>query len=418
MFATPVVASAARLQTIGNELDSLAQAQEYTLNGIFATPPDGLSTAQVHGGNYSLHFGETTTAEFSWMEYGFRSSATAASSTVRAYIYLNQVFSAAQEIVTFSNEGPGSDYSLRLNASNQLCMFDSVPTQIGSCTAISTGTWHYVELSTNGASEEIGQLDGVQFAASSAVTGAAISRVYFGCAFSASCKSDIYYDDEAINDSTGSSQTSFPGAGTDVLYQPTGTGDTNTLYTSTPGKGTTTNWNLISVLPLQIVKFVLGTTTAQGTDSYAVNATTTAKAVPAGATINLVQLGVRFVGNSTTNSQFKIQIEQKSAGTMASSSAIAPNSTTVRTNANAVPFNSPLTEYTDPTGAAWTSTTIGTMQIGEGITTANANFDKFYGVWAYVEYVAAATPVAQTMQSIFTNWRGRGIVWGGSWIVK
>lgn len=399
----PAIVSAERLDTIGVEMNDLTANTEFSLNGIFSTAADGATTTNPHSGNYALKFNEQGAAQFSWMAYKYRSAATAASTTVRAYIYLNQTFGAAQEIFTLANETPGSLYSLRLNASNQLCMFDSVPNQIGSCTAITTGTYHYVELATDGASTEIGRLDGVTFAQSNAVTGGAISRVYFGCAFAASCKSDTWYDDIAINDSTGSNQTFFPGAGNELLFFPSAAGDANTWHQGT-GKfpiGTTNNFNFVNNFPIatgQTGRWLVASTTVAN-DFYAVVASST---VPAGSTINTVQVLSRHARGAATPGAFKVQIKKTTGGTIAQGTAVTPVAAT-STNAAAAPFNPQLTQDLDPDGSAWTATTIASMQIGAADTTAGAGAIHLSGVYAYVDYVpGAVTPtVAPNLAPIF-----------------
>lgn len=400
----PSLAAAERLDTIGVEMNNTTADVEFSLNGIFSAAADGATTTNPHSGTYALKFNEQGGAQFSWMAYKYRSAASAASTTVRAYIYLQTVYAATQEILTLANESPGALYSLKLNASNQLCMFDSVPTQIGSCTAITTGTYHYVELATNGAGTEIGRLDGVTFAQSAGVTGGAISRVYFGCAFANSCKSDTWYDDMAIDDGTGSNQNFFPGAGNELLFFPNGDGDAHTWHQGT-GKfpiGTANNFNFVDQFPIatgQTGRWLVASTTADN-DFYAVIASST---VPAGSTINTVQVISRHARGAATPGAFKVQIKKTTGGTIAQGTAVTPVAAT-STNAAAAPFNPGLTEDLDPDGSAWTATTIASMQIGAADTTAGAGAIHLSGIYAYVDFVpGAANPaVPPNLAPIFS----------------
>lgn len=392
LIAAPV--QAARLDTIGNEANTATLNVEYTFSGI-AGAPDGPSTTQKHGGADSFYFGQTGTAAFSWVAYKYRSAATAASTTVRAYVYINSTFSNYTEIFTLANEGPGAVYAMTLNASNQLCVTDATPTQVGSCTAISTGTWHYVELSVNGASTVIGRLDGVQFTSSVAATGGAISRVYFGCAFVAACKSDMYFDDEAINDSTGSSQTSWPGAGTDIRLSPNAAGDANTFATQTGGTaGSANNFSrVLEVTPDGATTFN-GSATLNQQDLYNV----TDSGIGASDTVTLVEYHDWFRASvASAEATFTPQIEKAAAGTIAAGTAIVPNSITFKSNANANPNLPPLTLYNDPDGSAWTKTTLDSMQIGGKITTGSTNRFDLSTVWVYVETNPVVTPLTNTI---------------------
>lgn len=395
-LAAPSIASAARLDTIGFETNTNTANVEITQDGTFGAP-DGISTTQAHGGTHAEWFGETTTAEFSWVQYKFRSAASAATSTVRAYVYLNQTFSAAQELLSLANETPGQLASLRLNASNQLCLFNVTPAQVGSCVAITTGAWHYIELSTNGSSNIFGSLDGTVFASGFGGTQTgAISRVYIGDAFSAAAKSDTYFDDIAINDSTGSTQTWFPGAGTDIRISPAAAGDSNTFATQTGGTaGAANNFTRVDETTPDGATTFNGSNTLNQLDLFAVGSNTIGSG-----SVTLVEIHDWYRASvASAESSFKTEVEKTTGGTKAQSAALTPNSTTFKSNANANPNLPPQTLYLDPDGAAWTSTTIGTMQIGYTISTASTNRADLSTIWAYVEYVPAVTPPATTVGS-------------------
>lgn len=379
---------AARLDTIGFEASSTANGIEISTNGIFDVPDD-ISTIQAHGDTHSMYFGQTTAAQFSWVQYQFRASATAATTTVRAYIYLNQTFNAAQELLSLANVTPGQLASLRLDASNNLCLFNVTPALVGSCVAISTGAWHYIEISTNGSSNIFGSLDGVVFASGFGGTQTgAIARVYLGPAFTAAAKTDIYYDDIAINDSTGSSQTWWPGAGVDIRLSPNAAGDVNSFATQTGGTaGAANNFGRVNETTPNGATTFNGSATLNQEDLFNVTDPT---AMGSSDTVNLVEYHNWYRGSvATTVATFKPEIEKAAAGTISQGTAVTPNSTTFKSNANAAPQTPPLTLYNDPDGSPWTKTTISSMQIGYKVTTGSTNRDDLSTAWVYVEYVPA-----------------------------
>ena len=130
--------------------------------------------------------------------------------------------------------------------------------------------------------------------------------------------------------------------------------------------------------------------------------TASSSTLPANSTINLVAVGDRSAKINSGPSPFSLEIEQKSGGTIASTTALVLTSASWVTNdASAEPHNYRLTAYTDPTGATWTNSTIGTMQIGMQIATSTAvtNYTGVSTLWAYVEY-APGPPTITSVSSV------------------
>src|SRR6185436_13681191 len=100
--------------------------------------------------------------------------------------------------------------------------------------ALSLDTWYRVEYLVNdtpasGSRVISAQLDGSTFASSSTST-STYSVNWFGIGVNmglspSSTVVDYYADDIAINDATGSAQTSYPGEGKVVSLRPVGAGD-------------------------------------------------------------------------------------------------------------------------------------------------------------------------------------------------
>lgn len=196
----------------------------------------------------------------------------------------------------------------------------------------------------------------------------------------------IFFDDYAINDGSGSSQTSYPGIGAITRITPNATGDANAWATQTGGTaGSANNFTRVDeITPDDATSFngstVLGqqdlfkcTDPAIGTD-----------------TVSCVQVMARYRNNTVDiTTAFVIQAEKASAGTLASGAAIDPDGTTWTT---CTPAGS-LVLYNDPDGAAWTESTLATMQIGYKISTAHTNAIDITNVWAYVDHIPSAPAV-------------------------
>ena len=131
--------------------------------------------------------------------------------------------------------------------------------------------------------------------------------------------------------------------------------------------------------------------TANASDLFTVGS----NSIASNAAINLVQVGAVFANITTadTTTALKLQIEQTSGGTIYKSNAIVPDSTTWVTDSPAgTTVNYPVTLAVDPTGAGWTTTTLGSMQIGYLLSTAGTHSIGVSTLWAYVDYTPVITP--------------------------
>lgn len=384
-------AHAARLYTTGFEAASLVASHDITQDGTFGAP-DGISSTQKHGGSNSVYFGQTATAQFSWVQYKFRSAASAATTTARVYVYFNTLFATATELMSLANEGPGQLASARLNTSNQVCLFNVTPVQVGSCsTALTTGGWHSIELSTNGSSNIFLRVDGVLVASGFGGTQTgATSRVYLGAAFFSIAKADTYMDDLAVNDGSGSVQTWYPGEGTVIRLTPNAAGDVNTFATQTGGTaGAANNFSRVNETTPNDATSFNGSNTLNQEDFYNV----TDSGIGASDTVTLVETHAWYRGSvAATTATYKPEIKKAAAGTISQGTGVAPNATTFKMNANAAPSLPGLTLYTDPDGAAWTQATLDSMQLGMKVTTGSTNRDDISTLWVYVEYVPSGIP--------------------------
>ena len=101
--------------------------------------------------------------------------------------------------------------------------------------------------------------------------------------------------------------------------------------------------------------------------------------------------------DATTKITF--EIEKAAVGTLALSTAVAPNSTawTTRNRANQL---GTIVLYKDPDNVnAWTQATLDTMQIGFKLTTGGTNKIIVTSMWASVDYVpgVASTATGSTL---------------------
>lgn len=303
----------------------------------------------------------------------------------RFYLRIASAPGANTTICRFVNAANDPCSQLRLTSSRTLILLDAGGDQVGSASsALTLDTWYLVELGVDASSSPgtvTGRLNGSTFATGNNSAQSPWARWLIGPIVSATC--DLYFADWAVNDSSGSAQTSWPGEGVVVTLHPDAAGDSNAWNNTSNAAGSANNYLLVDEAPPDDATTMVQTGTLNAEDSY----NCTASGMGAGDTVNCVMVGGRF-RNSTADATAaaRLQIRKAAAGTTTQSADLIPNSTSFRTNANAEPRNYPIILHNDPDGSAWTQTTVDSMQIGVKLTTAGTQRIQFTSVWAVVDY--------------------------------
>lgn len=274
-------------------------------------------------------------------------------------------------------------------------------TGIGSASStVNDGNWHMLEIKMDttpatGSRVIEARLDGSVFATSATQTVGTCSDIFLGGngLAEAQTQGEWWFDDVALNDNTGGSQNSYPGSGKILQLYPSAAGDVNTFATQTGGTaGSSNNYTRVNEVPPDDATSFNGSNTLNQQDLFNV----TNSGIGASDTVNVVMVGGRFRNNTAdTTTAIEFQIEKTSGGTLSSSSAIIPDTTSWNTNGTSAPRNYPLVTYQDPDGAAWTQTTLDSMQIGYIISAGSTNRIDVTNVWASVDYTPASGGVTQ-----------------------
>lgn len=378
----------ARLTTIGFEQNSTSNNIEFTNN-------DGgtsIQTVTVRSGVYAAK-SVAASGTSRGHRFHFVSSNSTAAHFLRAYINIEAYPSGDTNIIGFQQTNNTYQAHIKLTSTGELKLHDIVG-QIGSnSSALALNTWYRIELrcdQSGGAANHIveAQIDGSTFAtASNRTMTAGIARFSIGANMSSEAvgTGTWYWDDIALNNGSGSYQTSYPGAGNVVCIRPSVAGDANAWSDTANAGGTTNNYTLVDEFPPNDVTDFVQSVVLNAEDLY--NLTT--GGIVSTDTINLVQLYARFRnGTADATTAFKSQIIKDSGGTKAQSSAIIPNSTSWRTNTTSDPAIPMLTLYQDPDSVDWTPTTIDTMQAGVIITAAGANSIQVSAIWIMIDYIS------------------------------
>lgn len=387
----------ARIWTSGFELNST------TANMEFTTASGTIASSGARNGTYCGAVTSAVSGTFKGFGYQFVSANAVGPYWFRFYLNITSLPNANTTISEFQQSGGSANLSVLLTTTGTLELFTTNgATQIGSASpALSTGQWYRIELKMDdspASGSKVGELqvNGVVVATSSTLTStnytAGVDEVFVGVnIIGESCTTvNIQFDDLALNDSTGSFQTSYPGDGNVIRYLPSATGDSNAWTAAVGGTaGQANNFTRVNQVTPDDATTYNDSIIANQSDLYicAIQSGT----LPVGSTINVVQVGARIanITAADTTAALKLQIEQKASGTVSQSAAIIPDTLTWSTNSKALPHNYPLTLYQDPTGTNWTTVTIGTMQIGMICSTAHTDPVCVTDIWAYVDFSAA-----------------------------
>ncbi len=390
----------ARLWQSGFELNSTASNMEFSsANGV-------IQATTVRSGGFAGQITSLSSGSAKGFAYQFATPAANGPYFFRIYINIATLPSAANRIISLNNTSGltgTSEISIKLTNAGVLQLFNGV-TQIGSNSAVlSTNTWYCIEIkfdNTGGAAAGIAEAridQGTAFATASNLTIAAgILELSIGgnLLFEAQTTGNWFFDDLAINDSTGTKQTGYPGSGKIIHLKPAANGDTVQWATGNGGTGTapTGNYTRVQDVPPDDATTYNQNHTLNNLDHFTLDATPAA--ISSGDTINVVQVNVRS-GNSdgvNTGDDIQAQLESQASGTLVSGSTIAgTSSTTFRTNGLTTVQNPTLTSYTDPQGGgAWTKALLDTAQAGYKTTATHIVATRVSTVWVSVD----STPVA------------------------
>lgn len=380
----------ARLITIGYEFNTTAVSVEFDTVDADHT----VQSVIKHSGTYAGHV--AAPGSQSNNRTPFASADIQDSLFFRAYIYVAAAPTALATIMNVYTAASAAKISVRLNPDLTLQLWNAEDSaQIGSLSsAISLNTWYRVEFSVNtttlASTACTARIDGVQFATGNANLSVGVQRFSVGT-LASEATLDIYYDCLAVNDDSGTAQNSWPGEGYIIRLLPNAAGDVNTFATQTGGTaGSANNYTRVDELTPDTNTTLNGSNTLNQEDFFNMEDC----GLQTYDTITLVEVWVQ-ARNPTADAatELKSEIKKTSGGTIAQSIGMIPNTNTWQANpTTSLGFRSPFVNYLDPDGAAWTSTTLDSMQLGYKITTGGTNRIDVSNISAIVEYVPGVAP--------------------------
>lgn len=369
----------ARLWSCGFESNSITADMEITSTAGTGTKEVQATTKR--SGGYA--FRASTTANLANGTYQYRSGNTQEDVLYRAYVRITAAPSVQTHILGFRSSG-SNRIGIRLGTDMKLQLYNIEDSaQIGGDSpALSTGVWHRIEVNINtvtlASTSCVARLDGVTFATDTVSLAGALCQMVFGVIIT-NATLEIFFDDLAINDSSGSSQTNYPGEGRIIRLRPDADGDTTDGTRG--GSDTGADWSQTSEVTPDGASTYMNLSVIN--EVFEVNLD--ASSIPSESVINCVQLGYRVAGAGTGTYTFSPRIKSQSAGTLVEGASTLAG-TTYHTNDDADPRNPVLTSYTDPqAGGVWTAALLGTAQIGIKATDVTPNI-RLSTIWLDVDY--------------------------------
>lgn len=211
----------ARLFTSGFETGNLNDFSPNNLNG-----KTSVVTTKKNSGTYSARINLTATFEDNEKTLGANDAFLA----LYARVYINVITAPTSNGLNgfFYLTGDSNIY-LYLDSTSKIRLYNGrTDTQIGSASsALTANTWHYIEIFgdvTNGSGSQTAKarLDGSEFASATNLTidssvnqsNRGFNILTFGPSqgIDVGASFDVYFDDFAVNDTTGASDNSWPGA--------------------------------------------------------------------------------------------------------------------------------------------------------------------------------------------------------------
>jgi hypothetical protein len=389
----------ARLWSTGFETNTTTAWVEFS-GGLSGT--GSISTTQKNGGSYSFRSNPTTATGY--ISHTFKQTSNSNRYYFRTYIYIATAPSAATYILSVTSSGAGT--GLRLNTDRTVTLLNQSGTALGSnSTAIPLNQWHYLEIDIQSAAATSAKLDGTQFASATNASMPSWDTVFVGVM--STCTADVYFDDVAVNDTTGTVQNAYPGAGKITHLHPGSAGASNALLKSTGTAGTTTNYtDMNEVTPNDATTYLKTTAIADDgkTDSYNVESSATG-GMSSADTVTLVSWRGRYMfPYSNTWAGFIGRIRYSATntdtGTINIDTANAWRTFAQGTATGAVKGVEILQTYVAPGGAAWTPTILGSTEVAiVSKTNTFANTNQFSNLYLLVEYVPSAGTVFTKTQT-------------------
>lgn len=377
----------ARLTQIGLESNSTTAGVEF--DSITGSPT--IQTTTVNGGTYALQC--NTSAATAFLTHQYAATGNTNNTYVRVYIRFASFPTANNiSILLIRSAAAGNNLIIHADTNGALSVTNeqAASVQVGNKSGgLQLNTWYRVELAytyaTGAVRAYLALRDGPAVLFAQGTANASVDTNTLRAGFIDATTGNLFIDDIAINDNTGSSQTDIPGPGRIVHLKPSAAGDVNGFNVQVGGTaGAANNFTRVNEVTPDDATTYNGAALLNAEDLFNCDNFTGG----AFSSINVVAVGVRMAdlvaGDATTG--VKLEIEKTASGTKSQSANLIPNSTSFLTNTAALPRNYSLVTYNDPDGVPWGQSTLDSMQIGYINDTVGVQTIAISTVWASVDF--------------------------------
>lgn len=391
----------ARLLQSGAELQSVTAGVE--ADAIVAGVTISTTASKVRSGLASWKFAPSGTSLS--ISYTFSSAGTNGAIYSRVYVLFDTLPVQGGNRFSFLQlAGTGGGVRIQATITNTgiLALTTASGVVVGqtSAGAIVTGHWYRVELNGNAgaSSAELRYVDcgtsgvdpggsGISVAISSSSLGGSVAKLVVALPTATTTQGVMYADDIAVNDATGSIQTTWCASGRIIHLQPNSAGDANTFLVNVGGTtGTSNNFTRVNETTPDDATSYNASAVLNAEDLF--NCADTGSLVGSSDTINTVCIGIRLADLLATDATaaIKAEIMKTTSSTKGQSAAIIVNSTSFVSNSATGASLFPLVTYVDPTGSAWAKSTLDSMQIGYLESAAGTHSVAITTVWASIDF--------------------------------
>ena len=379
----------ARIILSGFERNSVAAGIE--VNNSFGTPT--VTTTNQRSGTYGLEISSLSSTVAKGVYWQLVTADSDGPFFYRVYLKIGTLPSAENRIISSGGSitaGTDNRWYITLDSGGLLRLYDE-DGQIGSASiALTTGRYYCIEVrydstAADGSHVVRALLDFLEFAGSSTRTvpsGVFAFHIGGNIASEAQTTGAWYFDDIAVNNSSGSSQNSYAGEEELILLKPDNTGD-NSAWTNT-------YTNIDEVTPDDATTIIESTTLDAIED---VNLEASPAAIATTDTITLVAVDHRFRADGAAEPGFVTRIKATASGTVEESAEMTPTNTAFRTNGMTAVLTPSIVIYDLPGASttAWTKTELDTAQIGVRISTDATNNIEVTTMGLYVGHKPVPT---------------------------